>query len=151
MRQLVDHQVKKQQLVETKDIGTWIRHQHPQLQWMHARRLEKVFQDFDSVRESIVLSLPAQTRLTAEWEEKLKSRSKSVKLTVVSNEQWQNLQPEQRMAESLPFPFIIIDEALLWLGLPLEGAKEIQPPYVAARLESVKVSNYLLSQIITKE
>jgi len=151
LRQLVDHQVKKQQLVETKDIGTWIRHQHPQLQWMHARRLEKVFQDFDSVRESIVLSLPAQTRLTAEWEEKLKSRSKSVKLTVVSNEQWQNLQPEQRMAESLPFPFIIIDEALLWLGLPLEGAKEIQPPYVAARLESVKVSNYLLSQIITKE
>jgi len=151
LRQLVDHQVKKQQLVETKDIGTWIRHQHPQLQWMHARRLEKVFQDFDSVRESIVLSLPAQTRLTAEWEEKLKSRSKSVKLTVVSNEQWQNLQPEQRIAEILPFPFIIIDEALLWLGLPLEGAKEIQPPYVAARLESVKVSNYLLSQIITKE
>ncbi|PFN96084.1 DNA helicase [Bacillus sp. AFS076308] len=151
LRQLVDHQVKKQQLVETKDIGTWIRHQHPQLQWMHARRLEKVFQDFDSVRESIVLSLPAQTRLTAEWEEKLKSRSKSVKLTVVSNEQWQNLHPEQRIAESLPFPFIIIDEALLWLGLPLEGAKEIQPPYVAARLESVKVSNYLLSQIITKE
>ncbi|TWE01730.1 AAA domain-containing protein [Neobacillus bataviensis] len=151
LRQLVDHQVKKQQLVETKDIGTWIRHQHPQLQWMHARRLEKVFQDFDSVRESIVLSLPAQTRLTAEWEEKLKSRSKSVKLTVVSNQQWQNLQPEQRMAESLPFPFIIIDEALLWLGLPLEGAKEIHPPYVAARLESVKVSNYLLSQIITKE
>ncbi|MCM3728207.1 AAA domain-containing protein [Neobacillus cucumis] len=151
LRQLVDHQVKKQQLVETKDIGTWIRHQHPQLQWMHARRLEKVFQDLDSVRESIVLSLPAQTRLTAVWEEKLKSRSKSVKLTVVSNEQWQNLQPEQRIVETFPFPFIIIDEALLWLGLPLEGAKEIQPPYVAARLESVKVSNYLLNQIITKE
>ncbi|MEH7415397.1 AAA domain-containing protein [Neobacillus drentensis] len=151
LRQLVDHQVKKQQVVETKDIGRWIRHQHPQLQWMHARRLEQVFQDLDSARVSIVLSLPEQTRLTSEWEEKLKNRSKSVKLTLVSNDLWQDLQPEQIIPESLPFPFIIIDEELLWLGLPLEGAKEIQPPYVAARLESVKVTNYLLSQLITRE
>ena len=151
LRQLVDHQVKNRQIVETKDIGKWIRHHHPKLQWMHARKLEKVFQDIDSARRSIVLSLPAQTRLAKEWIEKVKNRNKSLKLTVVSDDDWLELHSDQRVADRLSFPFIMLDEQVLWLGIPVEGAKEVQPPFVAARLESEKVSEYLLSQIITKQ
>ncbi|WP_160722868.1 AAA domain-containing protein [Bacillus sp. USDA818B3_A] len=151
LRQLVEHQVTNRQMVETKDVGTWIQHQHPKLQWMHARRLEKVFQDIETSRESLVISLPPQTSLPAEWHENLKSRGASVKLTILSEDEWQVLQPNRRIADSLSFPFIMIDQQVLWLGLPLEGSKEIRPPYVAARLVSEKVCEYLLSQFITKE
>ena len=150
LRTLVDHQVKNQQMVDRRDIGTWIRHQHPKLQWIHARKLEKVFQDMDRARESIVISLPTQTSFTEEWLEKLENRGEFVKLIVISEYDWGVLKPEQTVAESLSFPFVMIDRKLLWLGLPLEGAKEIQPPYVAARLDSEKVAEYLISQFITK-
>jgi len=150
LRTLVDHQVKNQQMVDRRDIGTWIRHQHPKLQWIHARKLEKVFQDMDRARESIVISLPTQTSFTEEWLEKLEDRGKFVKLIVISEHDWRVLKPEQTVAESLSFPFVMIDRKLLWLGLPLEGAKEIQPPFVAARLDSEKVAEYLISQFITK-
>ncbi|MBM7655326.1 AAA domain-containing protein [Neobacillus cucumis] len=151
LRQLVEHQVKQLQTVETKDIGKWIKHQHLKLQWMHARKLENVFQDIETARASIVISLPAHTRLSPEWLEKLNNREKIVKLTVISESEWMELRPDHRVAEGLSFPFIIVDQQFLWLGLPLEGTKEIQPPFVAARLDSEKVSEYLLSQFITRE
>jgi hypothetical protein len=151
LRQLVEHQVKNQQSVETKDIGNWIRHQHSKLHWMHARKLDNVFHDIDTARSSIVISLPAQTSLSPEWLEKLKKRDKIVKLTVISESDWIGLRPEHRVAESLSFPFIMVDQQFLWLGLPLEGAKEIQPPYVAVRLDSEKVCEYFIGQLIAKE
>ena len=45
------------------------------------------------------------------------------------------------------FPFVIIDNQTLWLGLPLEGARGVQPPFVAARLESERVCGYILGQL----
>ncbi|MDR4947553.1 AAA domain-containing protein [Neobacillus cucumis] len=151
LRQLVEHQVKHQQTVETKDIGKWIKHQHLKLQWIHARKLENVFQDIETARASIVISLPAHTRLSPEWLEKLNNREKIVKLTLISESEWMELRPDYRVEEGLSFPFIIVDQQFLWLGLPLEGTKEIQPPFVAARLDSEKVCDYLLSQFITRE
>ncbi|MEH7121257.1 AAA domain-containing protein [Neobacillus vireti] len=150
LRQLVEHQMKNQQMVETNEIGTWIRHQHPNLQWMHARRLEKVFQDIHSAR-SIVVSLPKQTSLSPVWKGTLNNRGKHVKLTVISDDEWLEILPDQRVAEPLSYPFLIIDEQVLWLGLPVEGSKDIKPPYVAVRLKSEKVSDYLLSQFIKRE
>ncbi|PLS08564.1 AAA domain-containing protein [Neobacillus cucumis] len=151
LRQLVEHQVKQQQIVETKEIGTWIKHHHPKLQWMHARRLEKVFQDINYAGISLVISLPAQTSLNGEWKERLKNRRGTVNLTVISEDEWLELQPNHRVQVSLSFPFIMIDQQILWLGLPLEGSKDIRPPYVAARLDSEKVCEYLYSQFIIKE
>ncbi|EKN65435.1 putative DNA helicase [Neobacillus bataviensis LMG 21833] len=151
LRQLVEHHERQRQTVGTREIGTWIKNQHPRLQWMHARKLEKVFLDLAEARSSIIISLPSQTALSLQWQERLNNRDKLVKLTVISTEEWLELQPQYRMDENLSFPFIIIDQRLLWLGLPIEGAKGIQPPYIAARLDSEKVSEHFLGQFLIKE
>ncbi|MFJ5714808.1 AAA domain-containing protein [Neobacillus sp. NPDC093127] len=151
LRQLVEHQEKQRQTVRTREIGTWIKNQHPRLQWMHAMKFEKVFRDIAGARSSIVISIPSQTALSLQWKEKLNNRDKRVKLTVISPEAWIELYPDYRLEENLSFPFIIIDRRLLWLGMPIEGARGIQPPFIAARLDSEKVSEHFLGQFLMKE
>ncbi|WP_458413345.1 AAA domain-containing protein [Schinkia sp. CFF1] len=145
LRQLVDHQVRHKQPVTTKEIGSWIRNQHQKLRWIHARKLEAVFQDLKSAKSSIIISLPDGTNLSEEWNKQLLNGEKQVKVTVISNQKWSNV--DVCLDGSIPFPFVIIDEKVLWMGLPLEGARGVQPPYVAARLSSSKVCEYLLKQI----
>ncbi|MFK2826017.1 AAA domain-containing protein [Bacillus sp. B190/17] len=145
LRQLVDHQVRNEQTVTTKEIGSWIRNQCPKLRWIHARKVEAVFQDLASAKSSITISLPEGTKLSEEWTKQLLNRDKRLKLTVISNQKWSGC--DVWLDESFPFPFVIIDEKVLWLGLPLEGARGVQPPYVAARLRSDKVCEYLLKQM----
>jgi len=144
LRQLVDHQVRQNQTVTTKEIGSWIRHQHPKLRWMHARKLAAVFQDLKRARSSITICFPEGTKLSDEWKEQLQDRDRRIKLTVISNQSW-NI-ADVWLEKSIPFPFVMIDEKVLWLGLPLEGARSIQPPYVAARLSSSSMCEYLVKQ-----
>lgn len=135
LRQLVDYQVRRNQAVTTKEIGSWICSQHPKLRWIHALKLKAVFRDLKAAKLSITISLPKGTELTGEWKEQLTNRGERVKLTLISNQD-----------ENLPFPFVMLDEKVLWLGLPLEGIREIRPPFVAARLNSSKICEYLLKQ-----
>jgi hypothetical protein len=151
LRKLVEHQELRQQLVGTVDIGKWLRNQHPRLQWMHGRKLDRVFKDIEMARRSIVISLPSQTVLTEEWRERLRNRAQQVNLTIISDDEWPELLVNERVDEGLSFPFIVIDQRFLWLGLPLEGLKGVKPPYIAVRLDSEKVSEYLLGQFMKKE
>ncbi|WML50716.1 AAA domain-containing protein [Neobacillus sp. PS3-34] len=151
LRQLVQHQENHKQTVSPTEIGKWIKNQHPRLQWIHALKLERIFNDLQSARSSIVISLPDGTVMKEQWKEMLKSRDKRVRLMVISGENWHELEPYQRLDFSLPFPFIIIDQQLFWLGLPLEGVKGVRPPYIAARLDSEKVCEYFIGQFLAGE
>jgi hypothetical protein len=150
LRQLVGYQVKNRQLVTTKEIGSWIKNQHPRLRWFNARKLANIFQDIQMAKSSIVISLPRQTILSEPWWDILKNRNKHIKLTIISEECQEGLRPEHWLEEPLPFPFIMMDRRLLWLGLPLEGSKRIQPPYVAARLDSKNVAEYFLGELTVR-
>jgi len=145
LRQLVDHQVENKQIVTTKEIGSWILNQHPKLRWIHARKVEAVFRDLKSAKSSITISLPKGTKLTEEWNKQLINRGKQIKLTVISQHRCSEC--DVWLEESLPFPFVMVDEKVLWLGIPLEGARGVQPPFVAARLSSSNVCEYVLKQI----
>jgi hypothetical protein len=147
LRQLIGHQEKHHQTVKTKEIGTWIRNHHPKLQWIHARKLEKIFLDIQAARSSIVISVPKQTELSLQWKDKLKNRKECVKLTVISGEKWEELKYDQWKEEGFSFPFIMIDHQLLWLGLPLEGVKGAHPPYIAVRLDSEKFAEHFLDEL----
>ncbi|MEH7075697.1 AAA domain-containing protein [Neobacillus drentensis] len=151
LRQLVEHQDRNQQTVRTTDIGKWIKGQHPGLKWLHALKLEKVFQDIKSAKRSIIISLPEESFLPKHWQEILQNRSKSVKLSIFSEDTWADLQPDQVLNESISFPLIMIDERLLWLGLPIEAIKGVHPPYIAARLHSERVCQYMIGQFQTRE
>jgi hypothetical protein len=146
LRQLVEHQEKQKQTVRTKEIGSWIHNQHPRLYWIHALKLGPVFRDIELAHSAIVISLPEQTMLPEQWKEQLKSRKKA-KLIVISEKQWEDLQPDRRVEINLSFPFIMVDYRLLWLGFPLEGTIGVQPPYIAARLHSERICEYLISQL----
>ena len=36
---------------------------------------------------------------------------------------------------------------LLWIGIPIEANRNVDPPYVAVRLESEETINYILQQL----
>ncbi|WP_040208917.1 AAA domain-containing protein [Neobacillus jeddahensis] len=151
LRQLVEHHEKNQQTVRTKEIGTWVRNQHPRLQWMHALKVDKVFSDLQAARTSIVISIPVQTNLSEQWLEKLRDRDQRVNLTVISERDLPELRANQYLNERVAFPFVVIDKQIIWLGHPLEGSSAVRPPFIAVRLQSEKVSDYLVGQFVLKE
>jgi hypothetical protein len=149
IRQLVEHQEKHQQSIRTKDIGTWIKNQHPKLQWIHALKLEKVLKDIQNAQTSIIISLPDNIDLPESWVNVLVNRHHSAMLTVISKKSWPELQPNSWQEEGYTFPFILMDQHILWLGFPLGRGKGLQPPYIAARINSEKICDYLIGQVIT--
>lgn len=144
LRQLVDHQARHKQTVTTKEIGSWILNQHPKLRWIHAKKLEMVFRDLESARSSVILCLPYGSKLTEEWKKQLVNREDKCNLTILSDQDWGIA--DEWLDNSFSFPFVMIDEKILWLGFPIEGAREVMPPYVAVRLNSSKVCQFLLKQ-----
>jgi hypothetical protein len=149
IRQLVEHQEKHQQSIRTKDIGTWIKNQHPKLQWIHALKLEKVLKDIQNAQTSIIISLPVTIDLPQSWVNVLVNRHHSTMLTVISEKSWPKLLPNSWQEEGYTFPFILMDQHILWLGFPLGRGKGLQPPYIAARINSEKICDYLIGQVLT--
>ncbi|MCT8138122.1 AAA family ATPase [Anaerobacillus sp. CMMVII] len=147
IRQLVDHQEQTKQIITHQQIGTWIKQQHPKLRWIHALKLELVFKDLLEAKKTVMISLPEGTSLTSEWVAQLQALPKKIQVTIFSNQVVPIRQPVTVIHELFPFPFIIIDQHVLWLGQPLEGAKQIRPPFVAARLDSEKFVERLLAII----
>lgn len=147
IRKLVDHQLHRQQGIFPNQIGSWIKHQHSHLQWIHARKLKRVSEDIRSARRSIILSLPLNSLLSKEWIEMLNQKGANVELTLLSNHSPECLFVEKLSKATLPFPFVLIDRKILWLGLPLEAMKRIEPPYVAARLDSEAVGENFYIQL----
>jgi hypothetical protein len=149
IRQLVEHQEKHQQSVRTKDIGTWIRNQHPNLKWIHALKLDKVLRDIENARSSIVISLPVTIVLPESWTNVLVHRNPSATLTVISEKPIPEIQADSWQEAGCSFPFVVIDERILWLGFQLGRGKGLQPPFIAAKLSSEKVCDYLIGQLVT--
>ncbi|MEH7252170.1 AAA domain-containing protein [Neobacillus niacini] len=151
IRQLVEHQEKQQQSVRTKDIGSWIKNQLPRLQWIHALKVDKVFIDIEHARSSIVISLSEHMVLSEEWKNVFMKRKPSVVLTLISKQAQPELQPDYMQEEGANFPFIIIDQRIMWLGHPLDRGKGIQPPFIAARVDSEKICEYLIGQFLPND
>lgn len=147
IRQLVDYQEKHRQSVSPSEIGRWIKHQHPRLRWIHARKLEPVFEDIQHALRSIVISLPDHTNLSKQWVDILNNRSNKIKLTIIATKDIKPINQYKKIDHSLPFPFVSIDEQILWLGLPLEGMKRLKPPYITARLDAASFTENFLKQL----
>ncbi len=131
IRKLVDFQEKSQYHVRPHEIGSWIKHQHPRVQWMHARKWERVFDDMKQCHTSILMGTPDQATLPKEWENILSNRKKRV----------------SRISENVPFPFIIIDNRILWLGVPVEATRNTKAPFVSVRVDSEALCRELIHQV----
>lgn len=133
LRKLVDYQIAKGQTVYPNEIGTWIQKQHPKLRWMHAKKIELVMQDLKNARQSIMVALPIGEQLNSEWRNALKPYKNYVKV----------------IPSTLPFPFLLIDEQLVWIGLFLTNKEKRKPPFVAARLLAPSIGKFLTTTIQT--
>jgi adenylate kinase family enzyme len=147
--QLIEHQLKEGQTVAMNEIGTWIKHQQQKLRWIHARKLTPVFHDIESAKRTVTVSFPKDMVLSADWAERLNNRRHRVRLTVLSDCQMSGLHVnEWKNKENISFPFVMIDGEILWLGLPLEGMGKVKPPFVAVRLISERICEYLADQFL---
>ena len=151
LRQLVDYQIEKQQMVQMNAIGYWIKHQHPRLQWMHARKIEKVFKDITTAKREVILVLPNSFTLSEAWITMLKNCPSTLKITMISEKVNHDFPANHIVSNAIPFPFIVIDQKYVWLGVPIEAINRAQPPYVAARLESGAFAKQMLNQVIVAE
>lgn len=151
LRQLVDHQIQNDQLITKKEIGTWITHQHPKLQWMHARKMGSFLDDIQSAKREVILAVPDLSRLPSEWQQLLMKRSPEVKLTIISAKRNADIVSDHFICLPVSFAFFILDKRVVWLGVPVESNNRIQPPFVSARLESEMMAEELLFQFKKSE
>ncbi len=147
IRQLVDHQLLKKQEVLPHQIGSWVKHQHSRVTWIHAKKLEYIKGDIRQAKKSIMIGLPPGKKLSNEWIKMLHQKESGATLTIVATEKEAEV-TAQYIKRTVFFPFIIIDEKYLWLGMPFELADHVRPPYVGVRVFSEKVVEYLLEQIL---
>lgn len=145
IRQLITHQETQGKRVGREEIGAWIKHRLSKLQWLYARNLTKILEDLSQAKNSILISITDSDVSLEDWLPVLRGRRAS--LTLISNSPWKDLNPDTWIKKSLPFNFIIIDELVLWLGLPLTRTGSLKPPYVSARLESPQVVEHFLRQL----
>ncbi|WP_404346393.1 AAA domain-containing protein [Sutcliffiella horikoshii] len=130
IRKLVEYQEASQFHVEPFQIGSWIKHQHPKVQWMHARKWDRVMEDMQHSSSSITIGLKDRNVLPEEWGRRLTLWKKRVSI----------------ITEGVTFPFIIIDHRILWLGVPVEAATNTKPPFVSVRVESAAICRELFNQ-----
>ncbi|WP_165995783.1 AAA domain-containing protein [Bacillus sp. Cs-700] len=148
LRQLVEHQLQKNERVGPTQIGKWITHHHAQLKWTHALNTEDVFHDIQKANE-IIISIPSGTSLTKEWIKTLKSSPG--KTIILSETVIQAIPLAVHIAYDVPFPFVAIDRKIFYLGVPFEGMKNVLPPAVSVRLESALVTGEIVNQILPSD
>ncbi|MEI5907966.1 AAA domain-containing protein [Bacillus spongiae] len=148
-KQLYTHQRKTNQLVTTNEIGTWIKHQQSKLQWMHAKKISGLAKDLLHAKQSILLSLPEDVTLSEKWIELIQEKSTSMDVTIVSRTERKWSSAIRWMCEEMPFPFIVIDESVLWTGAFFEGMPNVRPPFIAVRLQSETFIHHLYSAVLS--
>ncbi|MEW9110191.1 MAG: AAA domain-containing protein [Cytobacillus gottheilii] len=146
-RKLVSHQERNHQAVSQQQIGTWIQTPHMNLKWLHARRLDLVKTDIQRTNKGIIFGLSSSNKLPDEWINLLNERGKGVELTLLSDQKIDSLQINDQYPNPLPFPFLIFDEKVVWLGMPVEDLMRAKPPYAAARVRSKVLAGYLMTQV----
>ncbi|WP_226681505.1 DEAD/DEAH box helicase [Sutcliffiella horikoshii] len=130
IRKLVEYQEASQFHVQPFQIGSWIKHQHPKVQWMHARKWDRVLEDMKLSNTTITMGLKDSNAIPEEWDSKLTEWKKRVSI----------------ISEEVTFPFIIINNRILWLGVPVEATTNTKPPFVSVRLESAAICREVLNQ-----
>ena len=148
IRQLVKHQTEQNTVITSEHIGKWIKNQHPNVKWIHARKTEEIFLDIKQAKTSIVFSIPNGVILPKEWIDQLNSLNNNVKVTLMSSTTTEPIKKHKQLETDIPFPFLIIDETILWLGAPVECIQNTRPPYVAVRVLSKEFTEQFISQVI---
>lgn len=145
--QLVQYQTSHHQIVTHQQIGTWIKNQDRRMKWIHAIKMEEVFLDILHAKKSIIISLPAVGQLPDDLKEII-NKSKA-KLTIISETIY--MPAHRTIVDSLPFPFIMIDQNIVWLGQPYNFLQGVKPPLVAVRLESEAFCGQFLAHLPIEE
>lgn len=146
IRQLVEHQEQANYKITTKEIGTWIKTITPDLQWVHAMKMDTLLQDISHANSTILFAFPTQTTLPIDLLNTLEKIDKKVKIKVFGIQ----IKTEKELSyfhKEIPFPVIIIDEQTVWLGHPLSGVKNSRPPSIAVRVKSHSLSVHIQKQM----
>ncbi|WP_080845971.1 AAA domain-containing protein [Cytobacillus gottheilii] len=146
-RKLVSHQEKYNAVVSQQQIGSWIQTPHLNLKWLHARRLDLVRADIQRTKKEIVFGHSSSSVLPEEWIHLLNDRPAGVKLSLLSDQKNEQLAADSQYSNPLPFPFLIFDEKVIWLGMPVEALLGAKPPHAAARVRSHVLASFLMTQV----
>ncbi|WP_108671062.1 AAA domain-containing protein [Peribacillus acanthi] len=122
VRKLIVHQLEHKKRVPHSAIGKWVNNQDARLKWVHSHSLDPLKTDVKLAKQSISIGINAST-LNNQWTTLFSERQNQVNCTTTVN---QNVQ----------FPYMIIDEKILWIGQPFDYMKNALPPLVSVRIQS---------------
>ena len=146
VRKLVEHQLSENLLVEHQKIGTWINSNHPYLKWKHAKNTEDILEDMKNGSSAVVV-MPGTNRAPSEWIQLLESVVENTACKIYGPSEYVKCKGAKIVEYDALFPFIIVDERVVWIGHPLELVPAAKPPSVAVRIESKQLAAYLLKQL----
>ncbi|MGM9926844.1 MAG: AAA domain-containing protein [Bacillus sp. (in: firmicutes)] len=144
VRKLIEHQHQYNTVVAQQQIGTWVKHQHKRLKWLHAKKEQDVWNDMQMAKKRIILSLPEGRELRQEYQNLINKLKRKVDIIIISTRRFGQV---EMISENLPFPFIVIDDEYLWLGQPFELSKGVRAPYVAVKVCSKLFVGQFLSHL----
>lgn len=146
VRKLVEHQLAENLLVKEVEIGTWVKASHPYVKWQHARNVKDISQDIKHAK-TVCIVMPENSKPPIEWLQLLDHVAEYPKCKIYGQAKW----AKTRGVKSLPYdggyPYVIIDEQIVWIGHPLQLVSGAKPPSIAVRMESKQLAAYLLKQL----
>ncbi|MGN1402037.1 MAG: AAA domain-containing protein [Bacillus sp. (in: firmicutes)] len=134
IRKLLEHQTDQGQIINHQQIGNWIKNQHNNVRWIHAKQTGYLYKDLDRAAHSIIVSVPDHSLLPEQLSNYLERSRSRIEVTILAGGE-------------TSFPFIIIDKKCLWLNQPFESVSSCMPPSVAIRLLSPAFIEEFLSQL----
>ena len=146
VRKLVEHQLAENLLVKEAEIGTWVKASHPYVKWQHARNVKDISQDIKHAK-TVCIVMPENSKPPIEWLQLLDHVAEYPKCKIYGQAKW----AKTRGVKSLPYdggyPYVIIDDQIVWIGHPLQLVPGAKPPSIAVRMESKQLAAYLLKQL----
>ncbi|MFP9128769.1 AAA domain-containing protein [Niallia sp. BSM11] len=146
VRKLVEHQWSENLLVEQQKIGTWINSSHPYLKWQHAKNTKDIWEDMKNGK-TVVAAMPDIVQVPQDWLQLLEAIAANTLCKVYGPVKSFKNKRVDSMEYDAPFPFVIVDEHIVWIGHPLQLVPGAKPPSIAVRIESKQLAAYLLKQL----
>lgn len=146
VRKLVEHQLSENVLVEQQKIGTWINSNHPYLKWQHAKNTEDILGDLKNGKSAVVV-MPGTNPAPLEWIQLIDSVAEYTACKIYGPSDYHKYNGAKIIDYDALFPYIIIDEHVVWIGHPLQLVPGAKPPSVAVRIESKQLAAFLLKQM----
>ncbi|WP_100331044.1 DEAD/DEAH box helicase [Bacillus xiapuensis] len=126
LRQLMHYLKGKGQMVEYGEAIRDCSAVHPHLAHQQEERMSRCLKDLIKAKHSIVVGLPPKSKPPKAFWQAIQRAQHKCSIKILCKFKKVPFSNVELVAAALPFPFILIDEKIFWLGAPLYREGSVQ-------------------------